>query len=405
MTLPYLQGMIPEVPPKKTPPPPSNILISAIEALARKSTEGAETIRKMGTAQKDAWKKFLADPNNTDNVMGVAGDLIMPGAGTTRNFGEVLDHLKKAPPVYPSVETGQAGAAVWANLLDYLAAINPTPENVFREAANTLGTKSLSWKSLGAENLKEVLSTLFKADKDLFGQTPFLPMDEASRMNRAAQLGFTTDAFHGIREIKDPKVLLPFPGGEVKDIPAVHVGTQRAAIERVSGDPFSKVLPLKVKIESPLTPETYQLPDAVMDRLRKFPDYIQATKINPQAYNENQLHTLMGHLQEQLFGSSPSTFYNPAIPEKVGTKNFIRDVLGFDAIPYINAGEDVGSVSHMMLKPENIRHVSADFDPARVGSTNLMAGLMGGLSLPQFLSNNFGEKKKNDPKRAKPPRS
>lgn len=69
------------------PPPPESILsqiINAINAPSRKVGESAaKMMREMGTAQKDAWKKFLSNPT-AENSVDIAGDLIVPMALSTK---------------------------------------------------------------------------------------------------------------------------------------------------------------------------------------------------------------------------------------------------------------------------------------------------------------------------------
>lgn len=65
------------------PPPPQNILIQAIQELGRKSQKGAKAFQDAGTAQKEAWKKFLANPT-AENSFDIVGDMALPLAGSIK---------------------------------------------------------------------------------------------------------------------------------------------------------------------------------------------------------------------------------------------------------------------------------------------------------------------------------
>jgi len=100
MTLPYLQGMIPEVPKATPPPPPDNILAKIIAAMIFTSSQNvgnaaARVMRSAGDAQKESWKKFLSNPNAANSV-DIAGDLVMPMAGSLKAFNSVARNPRSA---------------------------------------------------------------------------------------------------------------------------------------------------------------------------------------------------------------------------------------------------------------------------------------------------------------------
>jgi hypothetical protein len=53
---------------------------------------------------------------------------------------------------------------------------------------------------------------------------------------------------------------------------------------------------------------------------------------------------------------------------------------GHDVVPYKNAHEDMGSTSYLVLEPNRLRSEYAQFDPAKLNSRNLSAGLAGILT-------------------------
>jgi len=69
------------------PPPPESILSQIINAINTPSRKVGESVTKMmkeaGTAQKDAWKKFLSNPT-AENSVDIAGDLIAPMGLSTK---------------------------------------------------------------------------------------------------------------------------------------------------------------------------------------------------------------------------------------------------------------------------------------------------------------------------------
>ncbi len=50
---------------------------------------------------------------------------------------------------------------------------------------------------------------------------------------------------------------------------------------------------------------------------------------------------------------------------------------GHDVVPYINTVEDPGSVSYLVLDPSRLRSMFAQFDPQKLRSRDLSAGLAG----------------------------
>lgn len=69
------------------PPPPESLLGKLFEAINAPSRRVGETVagatKEAGTAQREAWKKFLANPT-AENSVDIAGDLIAPMAGSLR---------------------------------------------------------------------------------------------------------------------------------------------------------------------------------------------------------------------------------------------------------------------------------------------------------------------------------
>jgi hypothetical protein len=63
-------------------------------------------------------------------------------------------------------------------------------------------------------------------------------------------------------------------------------------------------------------------------------------------------------------------------PDSIDAKVKFRQSImeqGYDVIPYLNSVEDRGSLSYLVLKPENLRSRFAAFDPAKRNSADLLA--------------------------------
>jgi hypothetical protein len=63
---------------------------------------------------------------------------------------------------------------------------------------------------------------------------------------------------------------------------------------------------------------------------------------------------------------------------------------GHDVVPYVNKVEDKGKLSYLVLEPNRLRSRFAQFDPAKLESKDLMAGLaavLAGRSAAQATTN------------------
>lgn len=205
-----------------------------------------------------------------------------------------------------------------------------------------------------------------------------LPMDEAARMARAKELGFTTEVFHGTRATEPFDKFSVKTGPQRHDLHGVHVGTLNAADERMqkyfggndygiakgvaNEDQAASIMPLLAKFEKPYVKKD-GTPFSEAEIRRKVTEYAKKNGISPDR-----------------------------IDAKVGFKNELLTE-GYDHIPYINSVEDRGNVSYLVLKPENLRSRWAAFDPARLNENNIMAsaipvGFLGGTAANYGLFGN-----------------
>jgi hypothetical protein len=217
-------------------------------------------------------------------------------------------------------------------------------------------------------------------------------MDETSRMARAAEQDFTTNAFHGTSRGG------PLVGPEAGDLERFnwgsHFGTKEAANDRLldlrstsrlgddwSGASYSRgafpvagerVMPVKLKgkflnlgAESAWDPEgllrTAQergllTADEVKHAFDNVPEWrVRKAELGPN-YNK--------HLHNEEVD--------------IAIKQAVTDLFqkkGFAGVSYTNEVEDIGSTSYMVFDPANIRSsMAARFDPAQAGSASLVAG-------------------------------
>lgn len=196
--------------------------------------------------------------------------------------------------------------------------------------------------------------------------SPDLPMSPEHIAERAYALGYRTPVYHSTPHTQPIQAFELRRGMDPKDIPAVHVGTAKAAADRARQ--LGMVSPTKELAPIQTMP--------LLARMQK-----QFTGPPPRPggkrmiYGEEELR--------ELVENHPLTPQQQARVAKSATQpytDFQQDAFrehllgkGYDTIPYMNYIEDPGSVSHMILKPENLRSVFAQFDPAKSHLANLMS--------------------------------
>jgi len=186
------------------------------------------------------------------------------------------------------------------------------------------------------------------------GRKDKLPRDPESRMRRAEEQGFTEDVYHVTKSRKPITRFKPYSnlvtsGEPIDEVPGIHVGTKEAAADRFEQvitharnweprEPVMQTMPLKMRMSKP---------------------YLKA---DGTPFDEFELSS---HIQD--FGRK-----NPG--EGVPGERFAKHLLdqGHDVIPYVNQFETPGSISYLVLKPENLRSRFAQFDPAKVDSPYIM---------------------------------
>jgi len=223
-----------------------------------------------------------------------------------------------------------------------------------------------------------------------------LAMDEASRMGRAAEQGFTNPMYHGTRADFtefDPAISdLGIHVTPRADTANTAVNTTMTKGSNGRFGPGARIMPLQVKMDQTLDTRdvglwtspshwvnTYGSADknyaGVPFRIR--PGYEQSTN-DPETIKA--IYELALKDIQANNGGPSSTFASD-----------VRDLLrkaGYDSLQYSNFTEGAGEPSFMVLDPRNIRSKFAAFNPAMAGKTrNIMASGAPLLGLKALFSN------------------
>jgi hypothetical protein len=203
-----------------------------------------------------------------------------------------------------------------------------------------------------------------------------MPMDEASRMARAGEMGFDNVGYHGT-----PGDFARFNAPDQRNSHGTHIGTIGAANERVEGR-------LSDFIRGRMEARGEYSPDNVLPLIYRNPNPIEMEDMFSWSPED-----LTGRL-EYMSDVGEIGPYNVAPRESIhGGKYFDnRDIVGAledqgrSGFRYTNIVEDAGSVSDAIFDPTNIRSRFARFDPRLRHLANLSAGVAaGGMMLP-FVS-------------------
>lgn len=219
-----------------------------------------------------------------------------------------------------------------------------------------------------------------------------LSTDLASRMKRAAEMGFNKDVYHGVNPegAAGPKPDIKefdwyrVPMGDA----GIHVDPNRevanvAAASKIQLDPsldpfvaaeyepYAHVMSLKARIQNPLA-----LPDVgIWKGPRQWVNNMTEDKIDAARYaSEPVLKALRDAAERKI--NAPSAHF----PWPETFKSILKQH-GYDSIVYPNYSEGRGGLSYMLLDPNQLRSKNALFDPARAKSGDLLASLLAGLGL------------------------
>ena len=286
---------------------------------------------RAATSWGDAWRNSTASAPGTGMILPISNDennnksLAWPGMAT--GVAEAGNRLLKS-----SFDPSSASDAQWAQMArDSFDVAGVAPMGgLAASAAGMVPEGALTSNSVGRA-------------------ASHLPMDEASRMARAREMGFNVDAYHGTRA---PDFASFHPGS--------HFGSVEAANKRLSD--LSELGDASLPWGMPRGDEAREAVYPVKLRAQKVIDLDDMGEwtdadIAPQLYRKG----LIG--DDEL---------NAAINGDLDTFDWLKSQ-GYDAVRYRNDFEGAGSPSYMVLDPKNIRSKFAAFDPAQSDSANLLA--------------------------------
>ncbi len=235
-----------------------------------------------------------------------------------------------------------------------------------------------------------------------------LPLDEASRMARAKEQGFTNPLYHGTRlgalkgsgdftEFRDPITpTLPLQGGGVAQLGdfGIHMSPDPRTAAKFTGftqhpswaSEGGRIMPLMVRMD-----QTLELPDMGMwNSAHHWRSGMSGPGVNQAGFSKTaapRVRDMSGNpemvdeLYEIVSKSAAGDRYAPnRVDENLRFQQDIKDALtkgGYDSIQYRNLIEGTGEPSFLHLDPRKIRSRFANFDPSKLGSKDIMAGLAG----------------------------
>jgi hypothetical protein len=307
--------------------------------------------------------------------------------GAVRKY--VPPHLRDAFSRTPATAEGIASViGPSADIMD-MKHYGAETMNDFR-AGNYLGSLAnfgMTGAALGMTALPGSVGGIDRAVKKL--GVDDLPLDTASRMKRADEMGHNTDAYHGtnqpdITELQPGDIGIPV-GDEtaanvrLNDKAAFSRGVNRYSTRGKDFGDNANILPLKVKSENPLR----------MDDAGEWRDPIELAKgLRTSAIGSKNpdIHKLLDDIQadaDTINRSYSDLEDYLSDPEIMGMVDELREAVkgaGYDSIVYRNfteATSQSGLDSLILLDPSQARSRFAKFDPAKKDSANLLAGVGG----------------------------
>lgn len=277
-----------------------------------------------------------------------------------------------------------------------------------------------------------------------------LPMDEASRMARAKEMGLTNRVFHGTRRdfpsfqvdstdlapdralgvhlAKDPEVSNTFagnPGGNVMDLlipdDSKFYPLHQREYEWARNKPD---IPLSRRVATDQTSVNELMASVVYrDNPRMLERYlVEARKIDPEEARKIAQDMVAGKrvtmptdgreytLSSFIDDFSGATPYNES--DRIAFNDYARQGLqdqGYVGVKYVNTAPMETATasdptSYIVFDPKNIRSRFAAFDPSKAGSSDLLASIVGGVGagamMRQSLLNMMGQR--NSPEKRTP---
>jgi hypothetical protein len=231
---------------------------------------------------------------------------------------------------------------------------------------------------------------------------------------KAEALGFKDTVYHSTLSPEEftqfdlSKQITGGSGRSFQDFLGVHVGTAKAASDRNIGasetaagysvltpqgarvvDPQGYTMELRARTDNPLTKEKFaEMLGVPVEQFFKKAD-------GP--FQERDFELLQNEYANELLGTMPDLarrYDENTIPRPLVAAYLRKDLAdrGFTHIPYVNAVEDRGSTSFIMLtdrdgrSPAVLRDVRAGFDPSKVNDPDLRFSDGGAVDPDDFYS-------------------
>jgi hypothetical protein len=231
---------------------------------------------------------------------------------------------------------------------------------------------------------------------------------------KAEALGFKDTVYHSTLSPEEftqfdlSKEIAGGSGRSFQDLLGVHVGTAKAASDRNIGasetaagysvltpqgarvvDPQGYTMELRARTDNPLTKEKFAEMLGVPVK--------QFFKKADGPFQEKDFELLQNEYANELLGTMPDLarkYDENTIPRPLVAAYLRKDLAdkGFTHIPYVNAVEDRGSTSFIMLtdrdgrSPAVLRDVRAGFDPSKVNDPDLRFSDGGAVEPDDFYS-------------------
>jgi hypothetical protein len=203
-----------------------------------------------------------------------------------------------------------------------------------------------------------------------------LPMDQASRMQRAKEMGFASEGYHGSQ--KDITSL----NDDIYWISEEPHLANEYAISNPLSDGGENVTKVNYKSENPVRFRHAEQRKTITDVMS---EALEQSTAKPTAELKQKIDFYWDKLTEK-FGDGSRSLYefwydSPELKEYF-------ESLGFDSIK-ASEKADMKSKTIGILKPNNVRSTNAAFDPTKKDSANLLAsfgvlglgGLLGGSAI------------------------
>ena len=188
------------------------------------------------------------------------------------------------------------------------------------------------------------------------------------------------------------------------DLPGAHVGTLDAATQRAEAyaGPKFEATPYTSNKTGAEDPTRMKAVTSILPlRMRAEKPFVSA---EGKPFSEAELGNIVnqwavdrGYFSTTLPKEDPLYRASHIVRRDAARKDFAQQLLkqGYDVVPYINAVEDQGKLSYLVLNPSRLRSEFAKFDPKKLNSANLSAGL-GSLFVGGAMAKAATRDKKND---------